>query len=103
MTTQAPPAIAAIETDETMISFRMIQILSEHHKSSTFRSRAAGKVILPRARVEFFNLLNLLGHRAAQRPFCRFSHLSGGLQFDQSFVDGAQRDSHHTPDIADGD
>src|SRR5262249_1121854 len=71
--------------------------------SLAFRSGGPGKVILSRARVEFFNLLNFVRHLPAQRPLLCFSHPSCGFQFDQSFVDGAQRNVYHTRGLAHGD
>src|SRR5262245_13173452 len=43
------------------------------------RGRADGKVILPRPRIELFDLLDLVPHRPAHGPFLRFDHSTCGF------------------------
>src|SRR5882672_8452956 len=50
--------------------------------SLAFRSRGAGKVVLPRAGVEFFDPLHLLRGLPAQSPLLRFGQSARGFQFD---------------------
>src|SRR2546428_1618136 len=71
--------------------------------SLAFRSRGAGKVILPRARVEFFDPLNLARSLPAQSAFLRFRHSPCAFQFGQGFVDGAQCNVHDLRSLAHGD
>ena len=60
-----PPVAAA---SESRLAFR-----------ARSRGRADGKVILPRPRIEFFDLLDLVPRRPAHGPFLRFDHSTCGF------------------------